>query len=84
MSNKLAHVRVPLEVVIGETSHTVEEIAHLAEGSIIELDRLAGEPVSLRAAGNEIARAEVVVIDENFGVRITEMTGEIGQLETEA
>jgi flagellar motor switch protein FliN len=71
MSNPIDNVQVPLQVVLGETSHTVEEIAEIGAGTIIELHSLAGEPVSLRAAGREIAKAEVVVIDENFGVRVT-------------
>jgi len=45
----------------------------LGEGSIIELDKLAGEPVDLLVNGKLIARGEVVVIDENFGVRVTDI-----------
>jgi flagellar motor switch protein FliN/FliY len=77
MSNAINNVRVPLEVVLGETSHTVEEIAKIGPGTIIELRSLAGEPVSLRAAGREIAKAEVVVIDENFGVRVTSVVDDV-------
>ena len=70
---KIKDVKVPLEVHLGGTEVTVEEVAGIRVGTIIELDRLAGEPVDLLAAGERIARAEVVVIDENFGIRITEM-----------
>ena len=75
-SDNLAKVRVPMEVVLGKTEITVEDIAKLGEGTILELDRLAGEPVDLVAAGERIARGEVVVIDENFGIRLTEIVSE--------
>ena len=66
-------VRVPMEVVLGAAAHTVEEIATIGEGTIIELDTLAGEPVQIRAGGERIALGEVVVIDESFGVRVTSL-----------
>ncbi len=72
-SDAVAKVRVPVEVVLGRAEITVDEIAGLGEGSILELDRLAGEPVELMAAGERIARGEVVVIDEFFGIRLTEV-----------
>jgi len=66
---------VPMEVTVelGRSSKTVQEVLSLGEGSIIELDKLAGEPVDLLVNGKPIARGEVVVIDENFGVRVTEI-----------
>jgi flagellar motor switch protein FliN/FliY len=67
------HVKVPIQVVLGETVWPLAQIAMIGEGTIIELSRLAGEPVDVLAAGELIAKAEVVVIDENFGVRITEV-----------
>ncbi len=73
---KLGHVRdvmVPLQVVLGGTRQSMQQLAENGVGTIIELDRLAGEPVDLVAAGEVIARGEVVVIDENFGIRITEL-----------
>ncbi len=73
-AGKIKDVRVPIDVRLGATEATVEQIASLGVGSIIELDKLAGEPVDLLAAGACIARGEVVVIDENFGIRIVEMT----------
>jgi len=69
-------VRVPLQVVLGETELPVEDTARMGEGTIIELRSLAGEPVDLHASGEKIARGEVVVIDENFGIRITEIIRE--------
>jgi len=64
-------VKVELEVVLGSARHSVQEVSTIGEGTIIELDRLAGEPVVLRAGGERIGLGEVVVIDENFGVRVT-------------
>jgi len=69
-------VTVPLQVVLGESECSLEEIASLGVGSIIELKKLAGEPMDLLAAGERIAKGEVVVIDENFGIRITEILNE--------
>ena len=66
-------VRIPVEVVLGETSLTLEGFSTIGPGTIIELSSLAGEPVVFVAAGKKMARGEVVVIDENFGIRITEM-----------
>ena len=67
----LKDVRVPVEVVLGGTELTVEDLARIGQGTIIELEKLAGETVELKAAGKTIALGEVVVIDENFGLRIT-------------
>jgi flagellar motor switch protein FliN/FliY len=71
---KLGYVKdvmVPLQVVLGGTSKSLREVADISPGIIIELDRLAGEPLDLVAAGEVIAKGEVVVIDENFGIRVT-------------
>lgn len=64
---------VPLKVsvVLGKTKRPIKEVLNLTPGSIVELDRLADEPVDILVNGTLIARGEVVVIDENFGVRIT-------------
>jgi len=65
-------VKVPAQVVLGTTDLSLGELASLGEGSIIELKQLAGEPVDLVVAGEIMARGEVVVIDENFGFRLTQ------------
>lgn len=64
---------VPLEisVVLGRTRKNIKDILNLGTGSLIELDKLAEEPVEILVNGKKIAYGEVVVVDENFGVRIT-------------
>jgi flagellar motor switch protein FliN len=66
---------VPLRVTVelGRTQLRIRNVLELVPGSIIELDKLAGEPVDVLVNGKQIARGEVVVIDEEFGVRITEV-----------
>ncbi len=66
-------VKVPIWVVLGENELTIDEIDRLNSGSIIELTSIAGEPVDLYAAGVKIAKGEVVIIDENFGLRVTKV-----------
>ena len=58
---------------IGRTHMTIRETLALGPGSIVTLNRLAGEPVDLLVNGKPIARGEVVVIDEEFGLRVTEV-----------
>lgn len=70
--------RLRVEVVLGATELTVGELSELGRGNIIQLESIAGEPVELRAGGRMVARGEVVVIDENFGIRVTELTGRPG------
>lgn len=69
----ILNMKVPLEVVLGGAEVSVKRLAEIHEGSIVELRSLAGEPVELRASGETIALGEVVVIDENFGLRVTRM-----------
>ena len=70
---RLYDVQVELSVEIGRTRMTIREALGLGPGSIVSLERLAGEPVDLLVNGKPIARGEVVVIDEEFGLRITEV-----------
>ena len=74
--NLLLDVPMDVTVELGRSSRTVQEVLSLGEGSIIELDKLAGEPVDLLVNGKPIAKGEVVVIDENFGVRVTEIVSQ--------
>lgn len=74
---RLSAVPVDLSVEMGRSRMTVGETLELRQGSIITLDRMAGEPVDLLVNGTAIARGEVVVIDEQFGLRVTEMLGDL-------
>ncbi len=69
-------IDVPLQVtvVLGKTKKNIREILELGMGSVIVLDRLAGEMVDVLVNGKIFARGEVVVINDNYGVRITELT----------
>ncbi|WP_084575419.1 flagellar motor switch phosphatase FliY [Sporomusa malonica] len=66
---------VPLQITVelGRTRKLIRDILELTPGSVVELDKLAGEPVDILVNGKLIAKGEVVVIDENFGVRITDI-----------
>ncbi len=73
VSESLQDVNIEITVELGRTKLPIREILNIHEGSIIELDKLAGEPVDIFANNVKIAEGEVVVIDENFGVRITDI-----------
>ncbi|MEA1961748.1 MAG: flagellar motor switch phosphatase FliY [Bacillota bacterium] len=73
---------VPLDVSVelGKTSKTIKEVLELSQGSIIQLDKMAGEPVDLLVNGKLIAKGEVVVIDENYGIRVTTILSPIDRM----
>jgi flagellar motor switch protein FliN/FliY len=77
---RLSDVPIDLTVEIGRARMTVGETLELRQGSVVTLNRMAGEPVDLLVNGTPIARGEVVVIDEQFGVRITDVVG--GEMNT--
>ena len=66
---------VPLDVTVelGRATKSIHEILDFAPGTIIELNRIAGEPIDILVNGKYVAKGEVVVIEESFGVRITEI-----------
>ena len=66
-------VFMEMTVELGRTKRSIKDILGMGEGTIIELDKLAGEPVDILVNHKQIAKGEVVVIDENFGVRVTEI-----------
>ncbi|AHC16098.1 flagellar motor switch protein FliN [Salinispira pacifica] len=72
-------VTVPVTVVLGENRIRIEDLHRMGEGSIVELTSIAGEPVELYASGEKVAEGEVVIIDENFGLRITKLSDEGGR-----
>jgi flagellar motor switch protein FliN/FliY len=69
----LLDVRMPVAIELGRTELPIAELLTLGPGSVIELNKLAGEPVDLLVNSKIIARGEVVVVDENFGVRVTSL-----------
>ncbi|MDU0322721.1 flagellar motor switch phosphatase FliY [Clostridium butyricum] len=75
---------VPLDisVVLGRTKKSIQDILNLGAGSLIELDKLAEEPVEILVNGKQIALGEVVVVDENFGVRITSIVSNVERLKS--
>ncbi|MEG0805176.1 MAG: flagellar motor switch protein FliN, partial [Lachnospiraceae bacterium] len=66
---------VPLEVTVelGRTSKSIQDILEFTPGTIIELNKIAGESIDVLVNGKYVAKGEVVVIEENFGIRITEI-----------
>ncbi|WP_300368915.1 flagellar motor switch protein FliN [Brachyspira sp.] len=73
----LMDVSINVTVELGRAKLSIREILSLGEGSIIELQKLAGEPIDLLVNGKLIAKGEVVVIDESFGVRITDIVDSV-------
>ena len=76
----LMDVSMELTVELGRTKWKIKEILGMGQGTIIELDKLAGEPVDILVNNNLIARGEVVVIDEKFGVRVTEIVSTMDRM----
>lgn len=79
----LRDIKLEITVELGRTSLPLKQVLQLAEGSVVELDQLAGEPVTITAAGKTVAQGEVVVIGSNFGVKVTkifqsELSGAMG------
>lgn len=77
----LMDVSMGLTVELGRSEMPIKDVLKLSKGSIIELDRLAGEPVDLFVNDKLIARGEVVVIDDNFGLRVTQLAGNLNLAE---
>ncbi|WP_126976368.1 flagellar motor switch protein FliN [Frigidibacter oleivorans] len=66
----LENVSVSLTVEVGRTRLTIRELLRLAEGSVVELDRLAGDPLDVLVNGTAVARGEVVMVGDRFGIRL--------------
>jgi flagellar motor switch protein FliN/FliY len=67
----LLDLSLPVSIELGRTNMTVQELLRLGRGSVIQLDRLAGEPIDIFVGDRRFAEGEVVVLGEHFGVRIT-------------
>ena len=70
----LENIEVKLTVAVGSTEMKIKDLLKLNEGSVVELERLAGDPLDILANGVKIAKGEVVMVGERFGVRFTEVT----------
>jgi flagellar motor switch protein FliN/FliY len=75
--NLLRGVEMNVTVELGRTTMTVRDLLQLVPGSVIELDRAAGSPVDLLVNGTLLARGEVVVIDEEYGIRVSEIVNPV-------
>ena len=69
----LENIEVQLAVEVGNTEIKIRDLLRLNEGSVIELDRLAGDPLDILVNGTMIAKGEIVMVGERFGVRFTEI-----------
>ncbi len=76
----LLDLTLPVSIELGRTSMTVQEILRLGRGSVIQLDRLAGEPIDIYVGERRFAEGEVVVLGEHFGVRITRILASAGNM----
>jgi flagellar motor switch protein FliN/FliY len=67
----LLDLTLPVSIELGRTSMTVQEVLRLGRGSVVQLERLAGEPIDIYVGDRRFAEGEVVVLGEHFGIRIT-------------
>ncbi|MCX5767522.1 MAG: flagellar motor switch protein FliN [Gemmatimonadetes bacterium] len=80
----LLDLNLPVSIELGRTKMTVQEILRLGRGSVIQLERLAGEPVDIYVGDRRFAEGEVVVIDEHFGIRLTSVVQGFSPIEAAA
>lgn len=73
-------VTVPVTVSLGTVKKSIAEILAFGPGQVVRLDRLAGEPVDLEVGGRIVARGEVVVVEEKYGIRVTEIVAAMDRL----
>jgi flagellar motor switch protein FliN len=78
----LLDVEIPISVEVGRTQMSLEDVLKLVPGSVIALDKKAEEPVDLRVNGKLVARGEVVLVDDTYGLRITQIVDAAGRIES--
>lgn len=78
----LLDVEIPVSVEVGRARLSLEEILRLVPGSVIALDKKSEEPVDLRVNGKLVARGEVVLVDDSYGLRITQVVDAAGRIES--
>jgi flagellar motor switch protein FliN/FliY len=80
--NFLLDVALQVTVEVGRTRMTIQDLLHLGQGSVVELDKLAGEPLDIYINGKAVARGEAVIVNEKFGVRLTDIISPEDRVET--
>ena len=75
----LSDVNLNVKIELGRTRMLVEDVLRLAEGCVVELDKLAGDPVDIYVNERHVARGEVLVLNDNFCVRVSEILQEVGE-----
>lgn len=78
----LLDVEIPISVEVGRAQMSLDDVLRLVPGSVISLDKKAEEPVDLRVNGKLVARGEVVLVDDSYGLRITQVVDAAGRLES--
>jgi flagellar motor switch protein FliN/FliY len=78
----LLDIDIPISVEVGRAQMTLDEVLRLVPGSVIALDKKAEEPVDLRVNGKLVARGEVVLVDDFYGLRITQVVDAAGRIES--
>ena len=78
----LLDVRIPISVEVGRTELSLDKVLNLVPGSVVTLDKKSEEPVDLRVNGKLVARGEVVLVDDTYGLRITEILDPAGRIES--
>ncbi|MBS0611843.1 MAG: flagellar motor switch protein FliN [Proteobacteria bacterium] len=79
--NLILDVAVTLSLEVGRARMSVRDLLQLAPGAIVELDRLAGEPLDVLVNGVRVARGEVVVVNDKFGIRLTDVVSQSERME---
>lgn len=77
----LMDLTLPVAIELGRTTMSVQEILQLGRGSVVQLERLAGEPIDIYVGDRRFAEGEVVVLGENFGVRVTRIVSRVTSAE---
>lgn len=78
----LMDVTLQVTVEVGRTRMSINDLLHLSQGSVVELSKLAGEPLDIYVNQQHIARGEAVIVNEKFGVRITDILSHADRIET--
>lgn len=78
----LENIEVDMSIEVGRTEISIRDLLRLNEGSVVELDRLAGEPLDILINGTMIAKGEVVMVGERFGIRFSEIVDPEKRMET--